>query len=588
MPAKPNPRRAHGLLERFRVGIKSAAYKLAWRIRLRLSAAAGRTGAGHSGMLLWAILIGILGGLGSAAFRAVNLQLTWLFTGQSRDIVMIAESLSPIERVWIPTIGGALAGFALMLGARLLPGQRPLEYLEAIRLGDGVMRVRATLLPLLSSLLSVSAGASIGREGGMVQLSAMLGSVLGRCLSVSQPKLKLMVACGGAAGLASGFNTPLAGALFIAEVVLQSIAIEALGPLIVSAITATLVIRHWIGIQPIFASAVLNAPVTIDLPRVFELGLVAGLAAPVFLLSLELSRSVFRRLRFSLPTSLALGGLMVGLISLVRPEVWGNGHGVVEALFREPATFDFVLSILLMKFLATVIASGSGAVGGVFTPTLLIGAALGWLFESLFPATGVHSTGVLVTYAALGAGAFLAATTHAPVLAILMVFEMTLDANLLFPLIIACLTSRYLSAALRSKSIYAESLGPHRPLLPMYLAHVSDLMTKPKAVMDLSTSLDELRAAFCTTTASRIWITDRHGLLLGAIAPAAITQGHWESEALAQSLMQPQPPSIQPMQPLGEALRLLIESGSEELPVVDGRGRLIGEVSRSDVLLSLT
>jgi CIC family chloride channel protein len=539
-------------------------------------------------MLLWALLIGVLGGLGSAAFREVNLQLTWLFTGQSRDIVMIAESLSPIERVWIPTVGGALAGFALMLGARLLPGQRPLEYLEAIRLGDGVMRVRATLLRLLSSLLSVSAGASIGREGGMVQLSAMLGSVLGRCLSVSQPKLKLMVACGGAAGLASGFNTPLAGALFIAEVVLQSLAIEALGPLIISAVTATLVIRHWIGIQPIFASAELNAPVAIDLPRVFELGLVAGLVAPVFLLALDLSRGAFRWLRCSLPTRLALGGLMVGLISLVRPEVWGNGHGVVEALFREPATFDFVLSILLMKFLATVIASGSGAVGGVFTPTLLIGAALGWLFDSLFPAAGAHSAGELVTYAALGSGAFLAATTHAPVLAILMVFEMTLDANLLFPLIIACLTSRYLSAALRSKSIYADSLGPRRALLPTYLTHVSDLMTKPKSVMDQSATLDELRAAFCTTTASRIWITDHRGFFQGAVEPDAIKGAPRDGSLPAERLMDRQPPCLRPAQPLGEALRLLVESGSVQLPVVDDRGRLVGEVSRSDVLLSLT
>jgi CIC family chloride channel protein len=222
-------------------------------IRIRLVESFGRSAM--DGMLLWSVLIGVIGGISSAAFREANIGLKWLLTGQTDDIVIIAKSLSPTMRLLIPTIGGICGGIALVVGARLFRGMRSQDYLEVIRLGDGVISFRPTLARLISSLFSISSGASIGREGGMVQLSALMASAIGRAFKVSRPKLRLLVACGGAAGIASAYNTPLAGALFVAEIVLQSLAIEALGPLIVASVAATITIRHWIGLTPIFASS---------------------------------------------------------------------------------------------------------------------------------------------------------------------------------------------------------------------------------------------------------------------------------------------------------------------------------------------
>lgn len=182
------------------------------------------------------MLIGFFCGISSAVFREANIGLKWLLTGESGDIVAIAASLNTEMRLLVPCLGGFLAGLVLWLGTRLFKGMRSQDYLEVIRLGDDVMSVRPTLARLLSSLLTISSGASIGREGGMVQLSALVASSLGRIFRVSRPQLRLLVACGGAAGMASAYNTPLAGALFVAEVVMQSLAIEALGPLIVSAL----------------------------------------------------------------------------------------------------------------------------------------------------------------------------------------------------------------------------------------------------------------------------------------------------------------------------------------------------------------
>ncbi len=464
------------------------------RLRLRFMAALGAKLANNT--LLWAALIGFFGGISSAAFREANIGLKWLLTGESGDIVAIAADLNTEMRLLVPCLGGFLSGLVLWLGARLFKGMRSQDYLEVIRLGDGVISVRPTLARLLSSLLTISSGASIGREGGMVQLSALVASSLGRIFRVSRPQLRLLVACGGAAGMASAYNTPLAGALFVAEVVMQSLAIEALGPLIVSALVATLTIRHWIGMSPIFTSPEFNTPVHFLLLPILGLAVFAGILAPVFLWLLEQAKALFKLLPLPLPFSLALGGLLVGFISIDQPGVWGNGHAVVESLLNHHPAVDWVLALLALKILATAASVGSGAIGGVFTPTLFVGAAVGWLYcaglQFLLPGIAIDS----VTYAALGMGALLAGTTHAPVMAILMIFEMTLDSNLLLPLIIVTIISRYLSSMIRPLSVYSHALGDSQTRLP-YLMHVADLQLTPGSVVNIDISADKVSELFC-------------------------------------------------------------------------------------------
>ena len=558
-------------------------------IRLRLQAAWTRSGM--DSMLLWAALVGAAGGLCSALFREANIGLKWLLTGQSRDIVAIAESLTPIMRVVIPTLGGVAAGFALWLGGRLFKGMRSQDYLEVIRLGDGVISVKPTLARLISSLLSISSGSSIGREGGMVQFSALAASSIGRQFRFSRPRLRLLVACGGAAGMAAAYNTPLAGSLFIAEVVLQTLAIEALGPLIVSAVIATVVIRHWIGLRPIFTSPGFSVPEQIDLLPVFGLGLLAGVLAPVFLAVLDISRRFFQSLSLPLPVSLGLGGLMVGLISLKSPEVWGNGHAVVEALLNESPTWNFVLGILVLKIIATAGAVGTGTVGGVFTSTLLIGACLGWLYCVLLEVICPGFGGDTVTYAALGMGAFLSGTTLAPLMATLMIFEMTLDANLLFPLILAAVSARYLAAAIRPVSVYARTLGEIRTQLP-YLMHVSDLLAEPAAVINTTDTAEKVSGLFCISSTQHVWVIDDQGIYQGSIAlnHMKLFLGDHALQHLSASMvfMEDDLPTVTPDTALTEALEALVKHEADRLPIVDPNRKLVGEITKSDVLLALT
>lgn len=193
--------------------------------------------------------------LGSLAFRHATEIVHWVFTGSWG--AGLSESFARLpwwQRIVVPTVGGAAAGLVLMFAARFVKQQRTTDYMEAVVIGDGILSTRQSLLKSLSALFSISSGASIGREGPLVQLAAMLASALGRIMHVSSPRLRLLVACGAAAGIASAYNAPVSGALFAAEVVMGTTSMEVFGPLVSSSVVATLTIRQFVGADPIYSS----------------------------------------------------------------------------------------------------------------------------------------------------------------------------------------------------------------------------------------------------------------------------------------------------------------------------------------------
>lgn len=413
--------------------------------------------------LLWAAVIGAAAALLAYAFRMISRGLLWLFTHQwtrhwSPSLTQTAQDLSWWGRLLIPTAGGLLAGMILYFGMRLHRGQSAGDYMEAIAVGDGTVRVRPTIVKCLSALLSIASGASIGREGPLVQLAAMAGAIPGRLLNLSMERKRLFVACGAAAGIASAYNSPIAGAMFVAEIILGSISMEHFGPLVFSSVTATVVTRDLLGEAPIFFMPALRVQSHGELLAHLTLGALAGVMGPAFLYLLNVAKGLFARFAWPAYVKLALGGLVVGIISIIDPRVWGNGYSVVNSILHDQWLVSSLLAMLLLKVTATAATVGSGAVGGVFTPTLFVGAVLGAIVGSamnkLFPA---HAAPVAM-YAMVGMGAFLAATTHAPILAILMLFEMTLDYAIVLPLMLACVVAYYVARGINPDSIYSESL----------------------------------------------------------------------------------------------------------------------------------
>ncbi|HZX25452.1 MAG TPA: ClcB-like voltage-gated chloride channel protein [Telluria sp.] len=538
-------------------------------------------------MLGLAAAIGILGGLATVGFRELLAASQNLLYGQHASLVRAAHALPAWERVLIPAAGGLLAGLVL-LAARRFEHDRAGDYMEAIALSDRPLGVRHSLLRALSSAASIVSGSSIGREGSMVQLAALTGSVLPVGRDMAPPRRRLMVACGGAAGIAAAYNAPIAGALFIAEIVLCSIAVETLGPLLVAAVTSSLTVHAFLGYATVYtmpAFQLLN-PAEIGLHGL--LGIVAGLLAPYYLGLLDAVRQGFHKLALPLPASLALGGALVGVLSVWQPEIWGNGYSIVNGILAGQWATGFLVAVLLSKVLATAITTGSGAVGGVFTPTLFVGAVLGSLFGTachmLWP--GIAPAAV---YAAIGMGAMLAATTFAPLTAILIIFEMTGNYQIMLPLMLASVLAYTLTRLRRDRSVYSRSL--ERPPSRFATLSVGDIMRKGPPTVARGASAETVERAFVTARWQHVYMVDGSGGFAGAVSlhdlGPALRAGLPPQEPLGAQWIKRDYPRLQPDMRLGAALERFAAHPGERLPVVDAGGRLQGYVSKTDLFLLL-
>ncbi|MBE7939917.1 MULTISPECIES: ClcB-like voltage-gated chloride channel protein [Ramlibacter] len=541
-------------------------------------------------MLLWAALVGVGGALATLAFREGLVALEgWLY-GTREGLVQAAIGLVWWQRLLVPAVGGLLAGGVLLLAQRLPQGEgRDGDYMEAVVLGRGRLGTRHSLLRALSSACSVVSGGAIGREGPMVQLAALAGSWAGHWRDLPLPRRRLLVACGAAAGLTTAYNAPVAGALFIAEIVLQSLATDTLAPLLVAAVMAEVTLAVAGHATPLYlvrdvptvgASATLACAV---------LGLLAGLAAPVYLGLLDAAKALFARWHAPLPLQLAAGGLVVGALSIRAPQVWGNGFSVVSSMLVSPWTWQALLAVLVFKLLAVAATTGSGAVGGIFTPTLFMGAVAGALFGLAMQAV---APGLLPLPAAIaiGMGALLAASTHAPLMSVLMIFEMTADYAVVVPLMLACVLAFSVSRLLRPASIYATSRAREAAVVPR-LATAGALMRRESMTIQPGQPVAELESRFLAGRWRHTYVLDAQGRFLGAVALHDFTSflkaPHDAAAPWPAVLLIADFPRLREDMPLWEVLDAFTRHPGERLPVVDGRGRLQGHVAKTDLVLML-
>lgn len=549
-----------------------------------------------AGIVFWAALIGVGGALSSVVFREVVHLFEILFTGQAQSLVHAASELRWWHRALVPVIGGILAGLVLYFSGRALSSSHVIDYMEAVLVGDGRIGFRATLANALSSLLTISSGGSIGREGAMVQLAAMIGSRLGLLARAPIPRLRLMVACGGAAGIAAAYNAPISGALFVSEIVLGSIAMESFGPLIVASVTSSATIHRFLGYGPVYDVPHVQFASNWELGFYAVLGVILGHLAPPFLALLQSAKARFAQLHLPLYLQLGAGGLLVGLLSIPFPQVWGNGYSVVGTILHGQLAGVFLLEVLIAKVLATSATVGSRAVGGVFTPTLFIGCAIGALFGGLLHAGLPHVTSVPAAYALIGMGGFLAATTHAPLTSILIVFEMTADYDIVLPLMLACVVAHFTAKVYRrGESIY------HAPLTHALTAGGADdwrlrtiqALVKPVAATTVAeTRLKDLFAALPKRAVDRVYVTHDNKLTAWLDPREVLTQVNEQrlpADATVAAVARPVVFTLTPDMTLSAALEGFLREQATVLPVTPDQWRntLLGEVARRDLLLAI-
>jgi chloride channel protein, CIC family len=550
--------------------------------------------------LVWAAAIGILGALVTECFRRATDFLHFLFTGSEATIITSFERLPLWQRFLVPVIGGVLAGLTLWIGNRLIASVRQkstTDYMEAVVVGNGTISLRASLVKTISALFSISTGASIGREGPLIQLSSLLASLVGRLRNCPIPQRRHLVACGAAAGIASAYNAPIAGAFFVAEIVLGTVVVESLGPLILASVTATFLSRAFRGEGPLYQLPALGLHTRWEIVPLCAIGIFLGLLAPLYLRILRQTEGLFSKLALPIPVKLGLGGTVVGLLAMFYPEVCGNGKGLVTSLFHQNWDFDSGVILVIVKLIATSVTFGSGAVGGVFTPTLFFGSAIGVLYGQavLYFAPQLQPDPTM--YGLMGMGSFLAATTGAPLMAILMVFELTLSYAIVPFLMVACVLGYYCSSFFERRFMYGESLERKgAAFFNSQLAEVNlvDLIKRDPLTLPQNATFAHIAQTFVQHQFQHIYIVDGQRKLLGAVSlhqvKAFLDRPELEKVVIAGDIMDENFPSISPLCSTGNALKKFSETRSERLPVVDNPTlhRLIGSISKTDIILHLT
>lgn len=402
----------------------------------------------------------VLVALGAAAFAILfrsALSAIFAAVANAHDVVSTMKRFPWWLRVLAPGVGGLSAGLLGMLITRSRGGRGVGEVMEAVVLGKLRLPMRVTLVKSLASFCAIASGGSIGREGPLIQFGGACGKFVSDKLGLSTNDARRLIAAGTAAGFAAAYNTPFAAVLFVLEVVTGVVVLEAILPALVATVIAVALTRAVVGQGPIYGQRSFQLQHPTELFAFAGLGVVTALGAQAFMRVLSLGEHAFKSEGLRLPWRPALGGIIAGGAIALLPDIAGNGYEPLNALLDGEFAPAFVACLLAGKVFATTASVSSGSPGGVFTPTLLIGGALGLLYAHAVTALGVH-LGVPGGYALVGMAAATGATVHAPLMAAVMAFELSGDYAIALPLLLATAVSTLVSRALRRDSIYTAEL----------------------------------------------------------------------------------------------------------------------------------
>ncbi|MFN2219176.1 MAG: chloride channel protein [Anaerolineae bacterium] len=551
-------------------------------------------------ILLTALIVGVGAGLGAVVFRRLIAGVDKLAYGGLGGLL---AGIAPFHLLLIPALGGAIFGPLIYRFAREAKGHGVPEVMEAVALRGGRIRPRVAVVKALASAICIGTGGSVGREGPIAQIGSALGSTIGQLFRLSDERVRNLVACGAAGGIAATFNAPIAGSVFALEVILGQFHSIYFGAVVISSVVASVVAHSFEGDALAFAipSYVLVSPWELLLYAL--LGLLAALTAITFTRLLYLSEDLWERIRFPEYLKPVLGGLLLGVVGILGPKidgfprVFGVGYDTItQAMFGELA-LQVTLVLLLTKILATIITLGSGGSGGVFAPSLFMGAMLGesfgqivhWLFPTITAPVGA--------YAMVGMAAVFSGAAHAPVTAILILFEMTGDYKIILPLMLTTVISTLISRLISPESIYTLKLtrrGIHlrqgQDIDVMQSITVREAMTTDIDTVPLGMSLGELADEFAQSHHHGFPVLDESGKLAGVVSiqdlERARATGPIDGKAVSDIATREGLLVAYPYEPMWKALRRLGTRDLGRLPVVEEEGsrRLVGMVRRADII----
>ena len=494
----------------------------------------------HELLLVWSLaaLIGVVGGYAVLLFRHALGWVQWLWLGTAREAytTSVAADMPAWYVVLMPALGGAVVGALLMWAAPKRRASGVADVIEAAHLRHGVIGWRDGLASAIITVVSLGSGASAGREGPAVHIGATIASLLFRPFRrISIAARRVLIGAGAAAAVSASFNAPIAGMIFAHEVILGHYALSAFVPTVLASVAGALITRMHLGDFPAFTLPPLQIRSYLEMPAFALLGLVAGLVAFIFLKAVEQADLRARAIIMPLWARPIVGGLLVGLIAILVPEVLGVGYEATSRALNAEYTLAFLCLLLVAKLAATAITLASRFGGGVFSPSLFLGAMTGGIMGHVMSLIAPAIASGPGAYALVGTAAVAGAVLGAPLSTALIVFEMTRDYRMTIALLLATSIASVIMQVLAARSFFHWQLqqhgidigsGPHRRI--MRIVKVKDFCKPPeeedsrevpelfrkRPLLRPEDTLEKALRAFNRGNYSRLAVVDDKGRLL--------------------------------------------------------------------------
>lgn len=574
----------------------------------------------HLYLMIIAAIIGLIGGFGAILIKyAVYFISDLTFVGGENLIDSVIKTPWYFV-VTIPAIGGLIVGPLVHFFAPETRGHGIPEVMQAILTKGGVIRPRVALIKALASSITIGTGGSVGKEGPIVQIGSSIGSMIGQFLRIPTSRMRVLVGCGAAAGIAGAFNAPVAGALFAIEIILMDFAVSSFSPIVISSVIATVVSHSFVGNFAEFNVENFEWVSAWEVLSYILLGALTGIISYIFIKILYQTEDFWdNKIKLKPYIKPVFGGLIIGLMALVFPEIIGVGYdGINMAIngnqieynglgnnffdklgyFNITNTFWFVaLALVFVKILASSITLASGLSGGVFAPSLFVGAMFGAFFGYVVHYFFPEQTANSGAYALVAMGGLVAGTTRAPITAILIIFELTKENDIILPLMLTCIGSVIVSTKLSRESIYTLKLlqkninykdGPESNILKNIF--VTDVINKDYKIIPDNTNFNDLVNSLLNYKFNILFVQNLNSELIGVITLNDIKDYLFEKEELNQLLIaadiaNTNYPTLLSGITCNDALELMNKTGYDCLPVLknDESRKQIGVVWRKDI-----
>ncbi|MGK9368233.1 chloride channel protein [Melioribacter sp. Ez-97] len=551
-------------------------------------------------ILIIAIIIGLLAGFSAIGIRWLIKTITAISFGSGSNLLDVLSATPWYLLIIIPALGGLIVGPIIYYLAPEAKGHGVPEVMQAILLKGGIIRPRVALIKSIASAITIGTGGSVGREGPIIQIGSSIGSTIGQFFKAPSRRLKTLVGCGAAAGIAAAFNAPIAGALFAVEIILMDFAIVQFSPIVISSVMATVVSHTFEGDFAAFIVPHYHYASPYEIGFYFLLGAVCGLFSYLFIKLLYFSENFFDN-KLKLPEQIkpALGGIIIGIIALQFPHVMGVGYDTINLALHGNLIWYLAIGLLFAKIVATSVTLGSGGSGGIFAPSLFMGAMIGVFFGEMVHGYFPEITAEPGAYALVAMGGLVAGTTRAPITAIIIVFELTNDYKIILPLMITCIISMILSTKLSRESIYTLKLVMRnigikegREINIMESILIKDVYNKPdpKSVIFIEDKFGTIVNKLIHNRGREFPVVDANGVLQGIISVDMIKDFLFEKDSLssvliAADIMNRKFEYVTPEDNCSAAIDRMRKYDHESIPVIENADsmKLAGIVSLKDI-----